>query len=389
MTTASTSIDADRALFDHARRDRTGLMDEARFRSEIARAGLDALVGCSHVNVIYATGVYLPVEVTVPSFAVVTASGERAAVVNEADERFVMEYIPEVRSFPFDGNEPQTAVCLLRELITDLGLSRSMVGIELGALSGPLFALCSDSCPDVRWVDARTVFNRARLIKTPAEVALLAAGARATCRAISDAFSSVDRSTTEKSLAARIQANALLAGADSLSHTNVNAGAHSTLGHVTSLEEVIQEGDVIYVDFGAKFAGYCTDIARNEVLLTPTKRQLDLYNRMFDIHLSLIDSLRPGVTGADVHDWAQEAYAKAGLAYPWGTFGHSIGLDLHEGFEFSSGSEHTLEPNMVVCVELTHTESHARYHVEDMVLITQNGAAALSDVSAAVIGGIG
>ena len=64
MSAASTVVDADRALFDRARRNREGLTDVAKFREEIACEGLDAVVACSHVNVIYTTGVYLPVEVS-------------------------------------------------------------------------------------------------------------------------------------------------------------------------------------------------------------------------------------------------------------------------------------------------------------------------------------
>jgi Xaa-Pro aminopeptidase len=390
MSAAEPVVEADRALFDQARRDRTGLMDEARFRAEITDAELDAVVACSHVNVIYTTGVYLPVEVSVPSFAVMTASGERAAVVNEADARFVAEYVRDVRSFQFAGDEARRAVSLLGELLGDLGLAKGKAGIEFDALSRALFDLCEETCPDVRWSDAKTVFQRARLIKTPDEIKLLQAAARTTDRAIVEAFETSDGSATEKALAARIQANALVAGADGLSHTNVNAGVHSTLGHVTSLEEVIKPGELIYVDFGAKFAGYCTDLARNAVMSTPTAEQVDLYERMFQVHVGLIDWLRPGVTGGEVYDRAQAAYGEAGLTYPWGTFGHSIGLDMHEGFEFSSGSEHVLEPGMVVCVELTHTDpGEARYHVEDMVAITEDGAESLWNAEPAAMRGIG
>jgi Xaa-Pro aminopeptidase len=389
MTAVDTAVEADRRLFDRARRSRDGLMDADRFRREIEGAGLDAVVACSHVNVIYTTGVYLPVEVSVPSFAVMTASGERAAVVNEADERFVAEYVKDVRSFRFEGNEAETAVALLRDVLEALGLSGAKVGIEFGALSRTLYDLCAEVCSGVQWADAKQVFQRSRLIKTPDEIELLAAAGRATDRAIADAFAAADATTTEKGLAARIQANALLAGADGLSHTNVNAGVHSTLGHVTSLEDAIRPGELVYVDFGAKFAGYCTDLARNAVLGTPTSEQLDLYNRMFGVHMELIDRIKPGVTGGEVYEWGQAAYAKGGLTYPWGTFGHSIGLDMHEGFEFSAGSDDVLEPGMVVCVELTHTEPEARYHVEDMVAVTETGAHSISNAENAAIRGMG
>jgi Xaa-Pro aminopeptidase len=389
MSSIDTAVESDRALFDRARRSREGLMDATRLHEEIGNAGLDAVVATSHVNVIYTSGVYLPVEISVPQFVVTTASGERAAVVNEADERFVREYMDNVRAFRFEGNERAEAVRLLGEAIEELGLSRGDVGIELTALPRSLHELVERTRPHVAWADATPIFQRARLFKTPAEIELLAAAARATHRAIESAFADADDSATEKGLAAQIQANALLAGADGLSHTNVNAGVHSTLGHVTSLEERIEPGELVYVDFGAKFAGYCTDLARNAVHGEPSGTQRDFYDRMFDVHLSLIAWLQPGVTGGEVYDWAQAAYAKAGLAYPWGTFGHSIGLDMHEGFELSVGSPHVLEPGMVVCIELTHTEPDGRYHVEDMVAIGEEGAEMISNTREALLRSLG
>jgi Xaa-Pro aminopeptidase len=388
MSTADTHGDAEKALFDRARQDRSGLKDEARLRAELDSAGFEAVVACSQVNVIYTSGVYLGVDAGRPTFMVTTASGERAAVVNEADEKFVAEYVPDVRAFPFDGKEAETAAVLLRDILEEFGLSRRKVGIEFGALSRSLFDFISNASPHVDWSDAKAVLQRARLIKTQDEIELLSAAALATDRAISQAFESSDRSTTEKTLAARIQSNALFAGADGFSHTNVNAGVHSTLGHVTSLENVINPGEVVYVDFGGKFAGYCTDLARNAVMGTPSATQADLYDRMFQIHLRVIDWLRPGITGGEVYERGQVEYEKAGLEYPWGTFGHSIGLDIHEGFEFSVGSDQVLEPSMVVCFELTHTEADARYHVEDMVLITDDGAEILSNADNATMRGI-
>jgi Xaa-Pro aminopeptidase len=369
-----------RQVFDGARRSRAGLCNEVRLREGTEAAGLDALVAGSQRNVIYTSGAYLAIDV-VPAFIVTTASGERAAVVNEADAEFLRAYstLSNIRSYRFGSDSEGDAIALLGELIDELGLSKARVGIELGAVSTGRFQRLSQRCPEIEWRDAEPVFQSARLVKTPEELKLLRAAADATADAIDTAFAEADATTTEKQLAAQIQAKALLGGADELSHANINAGSHSTLGHTVSLEKVIGPQEVVHVDFGAKWAGYTSDVSRNAVMSEPTPKQRDIYDRLFTIHRALLDWVGPGITAGEVFDRGQEEFAKVGLTYPWGTLGHSIGLAMHEGFELSAGADVVLEPGMVVCIEPSHIEpDDARYDVEDMVAIREEGIEILS-----------
>jgi Xaa-Pro aminopeptidase len=374
-------------VFDLARRTREGLCNEHRLLEGIEAAGFDAVVASSQANVIYTSGAYLAGDL-VPTFIVTTGSGERSAVVNEADADFLAAYstLTNTRSYRFSADSEADAIDLLGELIDELGLGGGRLGVEFGALSTKRFQRLSQRCPQVRWDDAEPVFRAARLVKTPEELKVLRAAAVATATAIDAAFAAANATTTEKDLAAQIQANALLAGADELSHANVNAGAHSTLGHSVSLEKVIAPQEVVHVDFGAKWAGYTSDVSRNAVMAEPTSKQRDIYDRLFAIHRNLLDWVGPGVTAGEVFDRGQEEFAQAGLTYPWGTLGHSIGLAMHEGFELAAGSDVVLEPGMVVCIEPSHIEpGDARYDVEDMVAIREDGIEILSrgsDVSA-------
>ena len=374
-------------VFDHARRTREGLCNEERLLEGIEAAGFDAVVAASQANVIYTSGAYLAIDV-VPTFIITTGSGERSAVVNEADADFLRAYstLTNARTYRFSADSEAAAISLLGELIDELGLGRGRLGVELGALSAKRFQRLSERCPNVDWQDAEPIFQAARLVKTPEELDVLRSAAVATAHAIDAAFAGADATTTEKELAAQIQANALLAGADELSHANVNAGAHSTLGHSVSLEKVIAPQEVVHVDFGAKWAGYTSDVSRNAVMAEPTPKQRDIYDRLFTIHRNLLDWVGPGITAGEVFHRGQEEFAQAGLTYPWGTLGHSIGLAMHEGFELAAGSDVVLEPGMVVCIEPSHIEpGDARYDVEDMVAIREDGIDILSrgsDISA-------
>jgi Xaa-Pro aminopeptidase len=374
MTAIQTSV------FDEARRSRGGLWNKERLLQKMQDAGVDGVVATSPRNVIYTSGAYIAIDV-LPTFIVTTASGERAAVINEADDKFLRAYSPvtNVRSFGFSADGIASAIGLLAEFLAELGLAESTLGIEFSAVSAERLQQLHEGCPGVTWADAEPIFQATRLIKTPDELAVLRAAAAATADVIDAAFPEATQTSTEKELAAQIQARALLAGADELSHANINAGVHSTLGHSISLEKTIERQEVIHVDFGAKWAGYTSDVSRNAVMVEPTRKQRDIYARLFEIHRALLDWIRPGVTSGEVFDRGIAEFEKVGLTHPWTTLGHSIGLAMHEGFELSPGVDIALEPGMVVCVEPSHIEpDDARYDVEDMIAITKDGIEILS-----------
>jgi Xaa-Pro aminopeptidase len=370
-----------RSTLDDARQDRRPLYDAERVQTAMEAHGIDAVIASSAANVTYTGGAWVPHPLLL-SFVVTTSGGEQGVVINEADEFYFNEYswIRDIRGFRFGPNAAADALSLLRGLLTDLGLERARLGVELTALSRPALERVEMAAPDAAVIDATNLFEHARLVKTPAERELLRIAAYNSDKAIQTAFALTRPGDTEKSLASRMQSNALLLGADATGHTHVHAGTHSTVVHTLSIERPIAAGEVVHVDFGAVFAGYVSDISRNAVALSPSPRQREIYAHLVEIERILIDRLRPGTRASEIFELAQSEFARRHLVHPWGTLGHSIGLSVHEGFEFAANSESVLEPGMVVCVEPSHIEQRdARYHVEDTVIVTDDGPDVISN----------
>jgi Xaa-Pro aminopeptidase len=339
----------------------------------MATRGLDALIAVSSANVTYTGGVWVP-HPLLSSFVVTTASHEQRVVINEADEYYFNEYswIDDIRGFRFGPHATDDALALLQEAIGELRLERAVIGVELGEVSGAAARQLEAALPSATLVEGHDAFEEARLVKTEAELELLTLANYCTDKAIQTAFALTAPGATEKSLAALMQANVLALGADATGHTHVHAGVHSTIVHTLSLERPMMPGEVVHVDFGAAFAGYQTDLSRNAVVERPTRRQREIYSGLLEIERLLIEALRPGVAACEIFELAGPAFAERGLTHPWGTLGHSIGVSVHEGFEFSAGEDTVLEPGMVVCIEPSHIEQgDARYHIEDTLVITQ------------------
>ncbi|MDX6591314.1 MAG: Xaa-Pro dipeptidase [Gaiellales bacterium] len=368
------------ALFDLARRDRRHLFNGSRLRAGIADAGLDAVIASTAASMTYTTGAWMPLSI-LSAFAVTTVDDRQGIVVNEADDYFLSEYswVEDIRSFRF-GDSADVALSLLRELLSDLGLDRGTIGIELGSIPIDVHRALLENFPDVTWCDAGPVFEHARLVKTEGEIELFRAAAYMTDKAITTGFALVKPGDTEKELAAAMQSAALRFGADNLLHAHVHAGKHSTIVHTLSLEEPMRQGEVVHVDFGAVFAGYQTDLSRNAVIGAPDANQERIYQNLWEIHQVVIDAVKPGIPAEHLFQVVQPEFEKRGLVHPWGTMGHSTGLAIHEGFELSKGCQVPLEPGMILNVEPSHIEpDDARYHLEDSVLVTEDGCEVLSD----------
>ena len=369
-----------RSVLDRARQDRRELLDRERLLRTLGRHQLDAVIASSAANVTYTGGAWVPHPLLL-SFVVTTASGGQGVVINEADEFYFNEYswISDIRGFRFGPNAGVDALGLLRGLLADLGLEGARIGVELTAMSRPAVERVEAAASQATIVDATEVFEEARVVKTSGELELLRIAAYNSDRAIQTAFALSQPGDTEKALAARMQSNALLLGADATGHTHVHAGVHSTIVHTLSIERPIAAGEVVHVDFGAAFAGYVSDISRNAVAQSPSVRQREIYAGLVEIEQILIEALRPGTHANEIFDLAQKQFESRDLVHPWGTLGHSIGLTVHEGFEFAANATSVLEPGMVVCVEPSHIEhGDARYHVEDTVIITDVGPEVIS-----------
>ncbi len=89
----------------------------------------------------------------------------------------------------------------LADVLKDLQLERSKVGIELEFSPAKDFQTLQKNLPGVHWIGADAIFNKARQIKTPSELALLRSLSKLTDRAIGDALRSAQVGMSEMELA--------------------------------------------------------------------------------------------------------------------------------------------------------------------------------------------
>jgi Xaa-Pro aminopeptidase len=171
--------------------------------------------------------------------------------------------------------------------------------------------------------------------KLPAEIAALEEAVKGTQRIIGEALTSERVKpgvTTEKALADGMAARAKSLGFE-VAFASVAVGPQR--GHSDPTDRVIQQGDIIRIDWGASFGGYCADIQRMAYVLKPGETDAPAWlKKMFADTLkanrAAIAALKPGNTGLDVDTAGRSSLTGDGWPeYPHGT-GHPIGLKVHD-----------------------------------------------------------
>lgn len=160
----------------------------------------------------------------------------------------------------------------------------------------------------------------------------------------------------------------------------VASGPNSALPHAVPTEKVIQEGEPVIIDMGAKVDGYCSDMTRTVFLGEPNKKIKEIYSTVRKAQLAAISSIKEGMTSRDADAAARDVIRDAGFGdYFSHSLGHGIGLAVHEAPVLSYRSRKTLKSRMVTTVEPgIYIPEVGGVRLEQMVLIQKNRSVLLS-----------
>ena len=153
------------------------------------------------------------------------------------------------------------------------------------------------------------------------------------------------------------------------------AGQNTSLPHGVPGDYRVQKGDLITLDFGAKYDGYCADMTRTVALGEPGEEKRKLYNTVLKAHLAGIEAAGPGKTGREVDKVARDIIDATEFAGRFGHgLGHAVGMEVHESPRFSPKSDDIIKPGVMITVEPgIYLEGKYGCRIEDVVLITETG----------------
>ena len=158
------------------------------------------------------------------------------------------------------------------------------------------------------------------------------------------------------------------------------SGSATSLPHAVPKPKAIE--DIILVDWGAKYGGYCSDNTRTMVY---SEKQQEIFDIVKESHDKAIKAIKPGIKCCEIDKVARDIISEYGYGDKYiHSTGHSLGLDIHETPSFSTKDETIIEKGMVITVEPgIYLEGDFGVRLEDTVAI-DNKARILGNLPAII-----
>jgi Xaa-Pro dipeptidase len=281
--------------------------------------------------------------------AIIPAKGAVLVVTPAFEEPSVRETLQvggDVRIW----NEPENPFEKIVEGLRDRGVAAGVIAVEptvrFFIVDGVRRA--SDA---YRIVSGDALVRACRLVKSPAELALLQAANNVTIQALRWVHSQVARDMRPSDIEALVNgATIALGGAPEFALVLLNEA--SAYPHGSKQAQSIRDGSVILMDCGCAVQGYQSDISRTWVFGDPSPRQREVWNTVKRGQEIALEAAKPGIRAGAIDDAVRRYYEQQG----WGPgyrlpglshrTGHGIGMDGHEPAYLVHGDATPLEAGM-------------------------------------------
>lgn len=132
----------------------------------------------------------------------------------------------------------------------------------------------------------------------------------------------------------------------------VAAGENGANPHHTPGDRKLRKGDMVILDYGARWKGYCSDITRTIALGRPDRKLVEIYEVVREAQENAFRTVEKGIKAGEVDRAARETIEKAGYGrYFIHRTGHGLGLDVHEEPYIEPNGNVVLENGMTFTVE--------------------------------------
>ena len=234
----------------------------------------------------------------------------------------------------------------------------------------------ASACPGSRLRETSDVVVGLRAVKDAGEIARMRAAQAVTDAAFAHIVSFMRPGMTERAVQVELEGFMRRHGADDLAFPSIVAtGANGASPHAVPGDTVLEAGQCVVLDFGAKARGYCSDMTRTVFLGEPDARLRSAYETLRRANEQVERALRPGVTGKEMHELAERVLDEGGFGGLMGHgLGHGVGLDIHELPNLSPRNEAPLVAGNVVTVEPgIYVPGEFGMRLEDFGVVTEEG----------------
>jgi Xaa-Pro aminopeptidase len=344
----------------------------AALRDALTAAHIDALVLTSLPNVRYLTGF----------------SGTSALVlVTQRDLHFITDfrYDTQVRDEVGDLATIRIESQSLWTGLWNLGASLDgveLVGFESAHLLHRDFQRLLTDGTRWQWRPQLNLVEALRESKDADEVELIRRAGGIATRALAKTLKEVRPGMSELNVAGILEHALRDEGSEEFPFPAIVAsGPRAALPHARASARVIERGDLLLLDFGAQYKGYCSDVTRTVVVGRASSEQREIYEIVKHANAVAAHSVRAGMKGQDADGLARRYIEDRGYGDAFGhSLGHGLGLEVHEAPRLAKTVETPLGEGAVVTIEPgIYRPGWGGVRIEDDVHLAATGPEILTD----------
>ena len=258
---------------------------------------------------------------------------------------------PEYEIFKMTGNIADWFL----KLVDGLRLRR--LGFEAEHTSFDRYRQLSDILdeeePQLRLMPTDRLVESLRALKEPEEIEFITRAMEISDNAFDHTAGIIHAGMSEQEIAWELEKFMRENGSESLPFNIIVAsGPNSALPHAKTSPRIINDGEPVVIDMGARLGGYGSDLSRTICLGSPDKTFKKIYNTVLKAQQAAITKIEEGMTGEQADSFAREIIEQEGYGEAFGhSLGHGVGLAPHELPHLGPNSTDTLTSGMAFTIE--------------------------------------
>lgn len=261
------------------------------------------------------------------------------------DSRFTEQALLETKGFEVIEYRPP-----LIDFLSEQGFLKGTIAINGDYISYRLSSKLAEK--GVKLVDVGEEILLQRAVKTPEEIDYVKQAIFIAEEAFRRSLGSIKPGVSEKEFVAELEYQARKLGSEGMAFdTIVGSGWRGALPHGVASDKRIEDGDLVVVDWGCVYKGYCSDLTRTIIVGNADAKAMEVLNVVLEAH-RLAAEAEEFTFGSDLDAIARDYITSKGFGKYFGHgLGHGIGLQIHEYPSLSARIQHQLIDGHVFTIE--------------------------------------
>jgi Xaa-Pro aminopeptidase len=333
-------------------------------------AGLTGILVTPGPDLLYFTG-YQPIAITERITMLALQASREPAMIVPILERPDAEASPGAAALSLadwkDGSDPYAATAELLDPRGRYAISDSAWAMHVLALQ--------QAVPESSYVSMTSTLPMLRAIKDLVELERLEAAGAAADASFEQIAKVRFAGRRESEIAADLAGFLRDHGHSQVDFTVVGSGPNGANPHHEMSERMVEDGDMVVLDFGGIKDGYGSDTTRTVHVGEPADEEREVHELVRRAQQTAFEAVRPGVQCQEIDRAARKVIADAGYGDSFiHRTGHGIGLTTHEPPYMVEGETHELEPGMCFSIEPgVYLPGRFGVRIEDIVTVTGEG----------------